>query len=93
MVENMESKKCDVDDLMCQMRLMGHLEGMKNIMGTDKFQQLYPEYAGLAEATSIKLEEQKTTLRSSLESCGLPIPEELQVAIQETAENEQVIQE
>lgn len=75
--------RCDVDDLLCQMRLMSHLEGLQSIMGTDKFKEQYPDFAELQNTVTGRLEKQKENIRTSMEKCGLPIPQELEEEVQE----------
>ena len=31
-------RECDIDDLMCQLQVMNYLGGMKNLLGSEKFQ-------------------------------------------------------
>jgi hypothetical protein len=77
-----ETPQCDVDDLLCQMRVLGHLEGMRNLIGMERFQQQYPDSADMLEVTNERIEIQKSSLRNTLSSCNLPIPEELQEAVE-----------
>lgn len=75
MVEEPE-KKCDIDDLMCQLQVMNLLGGMKNLLGSERFKTRYPEFEGLEETVSERMREQETTIREAFEKCGLPAPEE-----------------
>ena len=72
----MPEKKCDIDDLMCQLQVMNYLGGMKNLLGSEKFKVRYPEFEGLQETVMERMKEQETTIREAFENCGLPIPEE-----------------
>ena len=69
-------KKCDIDDLMCQLQVMNYLGGMKNLLGSEKFKIRYPEFEGLEGTMIERMKEQETTIREAFERCGLPIPEE-----------------
>lgn len=69
-------KKCDIDDLMCQLQVMNLLGGMKNLLGTERFKTRYPEFEGLEETVSERMKEQETTIKEAFEKCGLPVPEE-----------------
>jgi hypothetical protein len=90
MAEEMELEpQCDVDDLLCQMRVLGNLEGLANLLGTERFQQQYPDYASLLDVTKERIDLQKSTLRSTMERCNLPIPEELQEQVEENPDVEQ----
>ncbi len=68
-----QKSKCDIDDLMCQMQALNLLEGMKNLFGTEKFQERYPEFTGLGEVVKEKMREQRGTIREIMERCGLPV--------------------
>ena len=71
-------KKCDIDDLMCQLQVMNYLGGMKNLLGNEKFKTRYPEFEGLEETVSGRIKEQETTIKEAFEKCGMPVPEELE---------------
>lgn len=71
-------KKCDIDDLMCQLQVMNLLGGMKSLLGSEKFKTRYPEFEGLEETIAERITEQKTTLKEVFEKCGIPAPEELE---------------
>ena len=32
-----QKPKCDIDDLMCQMQALNYLDGLENLLGTEKF--------------------------------------------------------
>ena len=68
--------ECDVDDLMCQFQVMGHLEGMQKLLGTEKFQEGFPEFKGLEETIAERIQQQESTIKEALEKCGKPLPEE-----------------
>ncbi len=70
MPEN-EKPKCDIDNLMCQMQALNLLEGMKNLFGTEKFQETYPEFQGLSDVVKERMGEQRGTIREIMERCGL----------------------
>lgn len=75
MVEE-EKPKCDIDDLLCQLKVMNLLEGMKNLLGTEKFKARYPEFESLEGTVSERMREQETTIKEAFERCGIPVPEE-----------------
>ena len=61
---------------MCQLQVMNYLGGMKNLLGSEKFQESYPEFKGLDETVAERIKEQRMTIQEAFEKCGLPIPEE-----------------
>lgn len=71
--------KCDIDDLLCQLQIINHLEGMKNLLGTESFWVKYPEFEGLEETVAERIIEQKFTLKEAFEKCGMPVPEEEEI--------------
>jgi len=83
-----EKPKCNVDDLLCQMQVLGHLKGMKNLLGEDKFRISFPEFEGLSGKVSERIESQEASLKEALERCGLP-----QIETRIVAEEEESILE
>jgi len=73
MSENNEriNPDCDPEDLMCQFQIQANLEGIKKAVGTDKFKDLYPEFAGLEDAINKRLEEQDSRIADALAKCGM----------------------
>ncbi|MBA7690607.1 hypothetical protein ES703_99137 [subsurface metagenome] len=67
-----QKPKCDIDDIMCQMEVLGHLRGMKNVLGDERFKSSFPELEGLSDTIADKIGSQEITLKEALEKCGLP---------------------
>lgn len=67
-------KGCNIDDLLCQFGVMNHLEGMRNLLGSENFQARYPEFNGLGDTVAQRITEQEITIREALEKCGRPAP-------------------
>ncbi len=63
-------KGCNIDDIMCQFGVMSHLEGMQKLLGSDKFKNRYPEFAGLEETVAGRIAEQDITIKEAFERCG-----------------------
>lgn len=76
MSEENEKPKCDIDDLMCQLKVQNLLGGMKELLGSEKFKVRYPEFEGLGETVAERIREQEITIREAFERCGMPAPEE-----------------
>jgi len=68
-----EEKRCDIDDLMCQLQVMNLLGGMKNLLGSERFKTSYPEFEGLEETVTERLKEQETTIKEAFEKCGMSV--------------------
>ena len=66
-----EKPKCDPEDLICQFQVLSYLEGMKNLLGTERFQEKYPEFKGLDDVVTERMSEQRTTIKEAMERCGL----------------------
>jgi len=73
-----QENPCNVDDLMCQIGVKAHLEGIKLLLGDEKFRTQYPEFQGLEQTVSERIKTQKTTIRETFEKCGIPVPEGLE---------------
>jgi len=72
-----ETSPCDPEDLMCQFRILGHLQGLERELGTESFKVQFPQFTGVGETVAESVESQKATLRGSFERCGIPVPDEL----------------
>ena len=70
MVEE-EKPRCDIDEIMQQMQALNLLEGMKNLLGTEKFQEKYPELKGLDDVMKERMSEQRITIKETMERCGM----------------------
>lgn len=66
-----EKPKCNIDDLLCQMQVLNHLEGMKNLIGTERFQIKYPDFKELGNVVRERMGEQRGTIKEIMERCGL----------------------
>ncbi len=66
-----QKPKCDIDDLMCQMQALSHLDGLENLLGTEKFQARYPEFKGLGDVVKERMSEQRTTIKELMDKCGM----------------------
>lgn len=64
-------KKCDPEDLICQFQVLNYLEGMKSLLGTERFQEKYPEFKGLDDVVKERMSEQRTTIKEIMERCGI----------------------
>lgn len=69
---------CDIDDILCQMRALNHLQGLKEAVGDEKFKTDFPELENLSDILNEKINLNRATLKESLEKCGMPEPEELE---------------
>ena len=68
--------RCDTDDLMCQLQVMNHLEGMRKALGNEKFASRFPELEGIGPMLDERMKEQETIIREAYERCGIPEPVE-----------------
>jgi len=66
-----QKPKCDIDDLMCQMQALNHLDGLENLLGTERFQARYPEFKGLGDVVKVRIGEQRSTITEMMEQCGM----------------------
>ena len=66
-----QKPKCDIDDLMCQMQALTHLDGLENLLGTEKFQARYPEFKGLGDVVKARIGEQRSTITGMIDRCGM----------------------
>jgi len=70
-----ERPKCDVDDIMQQMEALNYLEGMEKLLGTEKFQESFPELTGMSEVVKERMGEQRATIKETMERCGMDTTE------------------
>ena len=70
-----ERPKCDIDDILCQFQVLNYLEGMEKLLGTEKFQESYPEFTGLEEIAKERMSEQRATIKEAMERCGMDTTE------------------
>jgi len=73
-----ENQGCDIDDLLCQIRVQSHLQGLHILLGDEKFKQQFPEFEGLEDTVAERIKTQEGSLRESLERCGLPMPSDVE---------------
>jgi hypothetical protein len=66
-------KQCDVDDLLCQVQVLGHLRGIKGLLGDEQFAQKFPEFDGLSDKLKNRVAQQEITVTEAMERCGLPV--------------------
>ncbi len=66
--------ECNIDDIVCQLRMLDHLAGMKNLVGTENFQQKYPQFSNLESELTALMAEQKGTVTELMKKCGIDVP-------------------
>ena len=66
-----DKPKCNPEDLMCQFQALNLLEGMEKLLGTEKFQEKYPEFKELGDVVRERMSEQRGTIQEIMERCGL----------------------
>lgn len=64
--------ECDIDDILCQMRILDNLKNIKDAAGTENFKKQYPELEGLETTIASRIDQQDEVLRSAFEKCNLP---------------------
>lgn len=69
-------KECDIDDLVCRIQVMNHLEMVKKLIGTEKFKSDFPELKGVETILTEHIQEKETSLREAYERCGIKPPGE-----------------
>lgn len=80
--------ECNVDDILCQIRVLGHLKGLQDEMGKEGFSTEFPELTGLGEHLETKIEFQRGKLRDSLVACGQVKEDELPLESEEKPSEE-----
>lgn len=68
--------ECNIDDIICQMQVLDHLKGIKEIVGGDKFGTSFPEFEGLDSVLAEKIITGEASLNETLKACGLSGSEE-----------------
>lgn len=77
-------KRCDIDDMLCQMVALSHLKGLKNVLGEERYRTEFPELQSLDE----KITSREASLRDTLGKCGLEPVVEAEVTLKPTEEEE-----
>ena len=70
----MVEETCNVDDLMCQIGVVSHLRGLQGLLGDERFKTEFPEFEGLGDKISEKIQTQEASLRDAFKNCGLSEP-------------------
>lgn len=76
MEDEPQIRKCNPDDILCQMQALNTLEGMQTFIKSDKFRAKFPDAAEMEEVIAERIIEQELKLKETFEKCGLPVPEE-----------------
>lgn len=63
-------RKCDPNDVICKMEVLRHLKGLEQQLGSEQFQEEFPEAASLAEKISAKVSRQEQVVDEALAICG-----------------------
>jgi len=79
----MAEEECNIDDILCQLRVLDHLRGIRAAIGDIKFPEIFPEFKGLDDTLTEKMIMQDKSLREMLQKCGLPSPEKLEVEFED----------
>lgn len=67
-----DENPCDVDDLLCQMGVLSHLKGMQGLLGDERFKTEFPEFEGLGDKLTEKIQSSEENIRDAFKRCGLP---------------------
>jgi len=62
---------CDVNDIICQARVLASLENLKVAMSSEAFLAKFPEFDGIEERLIISIEEAQANFAASIEDCQL----------------------
>lgn len=83
----MGSDGCNVDDILCQLRLLDNLKSLRENMGDASFIIKFPELTGLEPKLTREIENANKALRVKIEECGNlntdEMPEEFQDELEE----------
>jgi len=72
-----EKPKCDVDDIICHRTALNYLQGLQQVLGTDKFKADFPELEGISAIITEKSKKLESSLQESLAKCKPPTTEEI----------------
>lgn len=78
---------CDPDDVVCQMEVLRHLQGLEQQLGSEKFLEKYPELGPLKERLPAEIAQQQQLVDSGLAECA---GEEKEPPVETVAEEEPV---
>jgi len=78
--------ECNVEDILCQMTVLGHLKGLQSVLGEERYRADFPELQGLSE----KISSREVSLRETLGKCvENPAESELPVQVNAVIEEEE----
>lgn len=66
-----EKPKCDIDDIICQIKILDSLRVIKDSINEEGFKERFPELVNLGNTLASKISEQDSILRNAFEKCGL----------------------
>jgi len=69
-MEDPQKTGCDVDDILCQLRVLASLKTLQDNMGKESFAVEFPELQGMDTKIKEKIATQKVKLSDAIRSCG-----------------------
>lgn len=71
-------RKCDVDDILCQMELLGKMKNLHGAFQDEDFRKEFPSLVELEPQLSEAINTREANIRQVLERCNLPPLEEIE---------------
>lgn len=62
--------ECDVDDILCQIKVLQSLNDLKAALGNESFLSKFPELTNLPEKLTTEISSQRENLKEALTKCG-----------------------
>lgn len=91
MPEEPEGKRCDPEDIICQMETLLKMRNLRSAFDDEKFREKYPSLVELSDKLDESIKEETADIKQRLGSCNLPaeITEEITEPEKEKETNEQ----
>jgi len=64
-----EKEPCNVEDVLCQMETLRHLRGLQKELGSEQFENRFPDLRGLSDRITDELLKEEGSLADALERC------------------------
>ncbi len=68
---------CDVDDIICQLRVLASLKTLQENMGKENFLLEFPELEGMDVKIKDKIASQRVRLSDAIKTCDVIDPDEI----------------
>lgn len=73
MPEEPEEKRCDPEDIICQMETLLKMRNLRSAFDDEEFKKKYPSLVELSNRLDESIKEEETDIKQRLGGCNLPV--------------------